>query len=123
MYTNPIIHHFWARTPSEGVSHCSHVSNIILRLISLSTNILLTIIIIFIIVTIISILILNSVPLDLADVANMGGADWKRGAPSRYTMCSAMQVNTLQRISVYLRGHPLNTQYAICNAHCAVPCK
>ena len=56
----------------------------------------------------------------------MGGADWRRGTPSKYTMCnppqccarkyttvvyvwcmcSALQVNTLLRNTVYLRGHP-----------------
>ena len=63
--------------------------------------------IVFIIITIlvteppsiISIVILNSVPLERADVANMGGGDWRRGHPLN-TQC-ALQCHGIQQTTLH----------------------
>ena len=72
--------------------------------------------IVFIIITIlvteppsiISIVILNSVPLERADVANMGGGDWRRGHPLNTQcalQCHGIQQTTLQTTADYSRLH------------------
>ena len=112
MYMNPLIHHYyWAR----GVTHCW---------LSGACPIMWTadqffffseksfFIIITILVTeppsIISIVILNSVPLERADVANMGGGDWRRGHPLNTQcalQCHGIQQTTLQTTADYSRLH------------------
>ena len=102
MYMNPLIHHYyWAR----GLTHCwlSGACPIMWTADQFFFFREIFFIIITILVTeppsIISIVILNSVPLERADVANMGGGDWRRGHPLN-TQC-ALQCHGIQQTTLH----------------------
>ena len=111
MYINPLIHHYyWARGGDSLLALWRVSNNVNCWSILFFRKIFC--IIITILVTeppsIISIVILNSVPLERADVANMGGGDWRRGHPLNTQcalQCHGIQQTTLQTTADYSRLH------------------
>ena len=103
MYMNPLIHHYYWARGADSLLALWRVSNNV----NCSSILFFLREIVFIIITIlvteppsiISIVILNSVPLERADVANMGGGDWRRGHPLN-TQC-ALQCHGIQQTTLH----------------------